>query len=59
MSPILVLYHLNILQQSVAVNWPNQLETKRLCTRASCGIGLIEKIYWLVSFSIRQYCILF
>ena len=45
MNPDLVFYHHNTVQQSDAVNWPNQLETKkpkRFCTRAGRGIGLIE-----------------
>ena len=60
MNPDLVFYHHNIVQQSDAVNWPNQLETKkskRFCTRAGSGIGLIEneRMCWFVRFSLRKY----
>ena len=45
MNPILAFCNRKIVHQSDAVNWPNHLETKkskRLCTRAGSGIGLIE-----------------
>ena len=64
MNPTFVFYYCKILQKSDPVNWLNQLETKnskRLSTRGSSGIGLIEneRIWCFISFSIKQYCIFF